>query len=101
MLLCLLCVGEDFFWKSLVGKVKSIITPLSKWFRKQDDDSQITRKRDENELEDDMLQMQPPSKRVKLPNDIHGNNCNNNTSNKLPPSDISSFRNFTNFPGII
>ncbi|VEN47244.1 unnamed protein product [Callosobruchus maculatus] len=84
--------------QSLVGKVKSIITPISKWFRKQDDDSQITRKREEDDLEDDMLQMQPPSKRVKLPNDLLGNNCNNTTSNKLPSNDISSIRNFTNFP---
>lgn len=54
-------------FQSFVGKVKSIITntPLSKWFRKENTRPTI-RRRDED-CEDDAQEMQPPSKRVKLP----------------------------------
>ncbi|XP_074032324.1 uncharacterized protein [Leptinotarsa decemlineata] len=62
--------------KSIVGKFKSIIssTPLSKWFRKREDNNQSTiRRRDEDE-DEEIRQMQPPSKRVKLPVDAEQTN---------------------------
>lgn len=54
--------------------MKSIITntPLSKWFRKENS-RQAIRRRDED-CEDDTQEMQPPSKRVKLPVDNEKNN---------------------------
>lgn len=60
--------------QSFVEKVKSIITntPLSKWFRKENS-RPIVRRRDDD-FEDGSEEMQPPSKRVKLPSDEEKNN---------------------------
>lgn len=60
-------LDQDDSEKSLVGKFKSIIsnTPLSKWFRRQDNDVKSTvRRRDEDYEEVD--QLQPPMKRAKF-----------------------------------
>lgn len=66
-----------FLFQSFVGKVKSIIsnTPLSKWFRKQDDNRPVIRRRDEVFEDEDISEIQPPPKRVKLPVGDGGNLC--------------------------
>ncbi|XP_050301016.1 nuclear pore complex protein Nup153 [Anthonomus grandis grandis] len=61
--------------KSLVGKLRKnvsefISTPLSKWFKKQNDStpvSTIRRRQEDSDEEEDLQELQPPSKRTKLP----------------------------------
>ncbi|CAG9854329.1 unnamed protein product [Phyllotreta striolata] len=59
-------INEDDAEKSLVGKFKSIIsnTPLSKWFRRQNNSKSTIRRREDDE---ESNEMQPPSKRARLP----------------------------------
>ncbi|KAJ8971592.1 hypothetical protein NQ317_016321 [Molorchus minor] len=87
--------------KSFVGKVKSIITntPLSKWFWRQDDNGSTVRIRDEEFEDEEILEMQPPTKRVKLPVDSEASNCNtiyfkqtstNTTADKIPKTEFIS-----------
>ncbi|XP_018571396.1 nuclear pore complex protein Nup153 [Anoplophora glabripennis] len=81
--------------KSFVGKVKSIIsnTPLSKWFRKQDDNRPVIRRRDEVFEDEDISEIQPPSKKAKLPAGDGGNQRNNvlfNETRNPAPNSVSN-----------
>ncbi|XP_066138843.1 nuclear pore complex protein Nup153 [Euwallacea fornicatus] len=57
--------------QSLVGKIKKnvseiiSITPLSKWFRKQNESDTLTVRRRQDD--EDLQELQPPAKRTKLP----------------------------------
>lgn len=87
--------------KSFVGKVKSIIsnTPLSKWFRKQDDNRHV-RRRDEVFEDEDISEIQPPLKRVKLPVGDGGSKCNNMLFNEacIPAANNVSNNIFNKIP---
>ncbi|XP_072400150.1 uncharacterized protein Nup153 isoform X2 [Diabrotica undecimpunctata] len=86
--------------QSLVGKFKSIIsnTPLSKWFRRQDDSVKPTiRRREEDDDEEDTEQFQPPAKRAKFVvnrEDVSVSHIRSSDSIK----DKLINRNYTSFP---
>ncbi|KAJ8962938.1 hypothetical protein NQ314_005655 [Rhamnusium bicolor] len=84
--------------KSFVGKFKSIInnTPLSKWFRKQDDNRSTIRRHDEVFEDEEICEMQPPSKRVKLPGGNEGNNCSNILFNEPHTTPVTNNIDITN-----
>ncbi|KAG5894371.1 hypothetical protein JTB14_015648 [Gonioctena quinquepunctata] len=69
-------INDEDAEKSFVGKFKSIInnTPLSKWFRKQEESRSTIRRRDDEAEDDEIHQMQPPSKRAKRPVSAEENN---------------------------
>lgn len=82
----------SFLFQSFVGKVKSIITntPISKWFRKENT-RPIIRRRDED-CEDDTQEMQPPSKRVKLPVDGDKNSYSNVFSETVVHNEVKKHK---------
>ncbi|ENN73518.1 hypothetical protein D910_06805, partial [Dendroctonus ponderosae] len=59
--------------QSLVGKLKKNVseiinnTPLSKWFSKASPNSSVRRRQDDSDDEAELQQLQPPTKRTKLP----------------------------------
>lgn len=75
-------------FQSFVGKVKSIITntPLSKWFKKELGRPAVRRRDDD--FEDEAQEMQPPSKRVKLPNNSEKDNFDSVYSETVIHNDI-------------